>query len=96
MSNQTEGEKWHARFAAIHAQVSRMPIDALRNAHAKELLDWCDTDTAVRELARRVLTDNEIDGSSYGVPPIEYIVEALVKKVEFYKALSEESRPDED
>ena len=43
--------------------------------------DTCDTDKFIRDAVRGILTDYEIDGDSYHVPPIEEIVELLVKKI---------------
>jgi len=44
--------------------------------------DWAETDTAVRERARKVLSEMQVEGDSYGVPPIEEIVDLLVAEVE--------------
>jgi len=43
--------------------------------------DSCADDTAIRELARGILPDIDIDGDSYGVPPIVDVVEGIVKKI---------------
>lgn len=59
-----------------------MPVAKLREFYARELEDWADTDTAVRKSARKVLSEFEVEGDSYGVPTIADIVDILVAKIE--------------
>lgn len=49
---------------------------------SQHLSDWAETDTAVRAIARRVLTEFEVEGDSYGVPSLADVVKSLVKKIE--------------
>jgi len=49
------------------------------------LEDWADDDTAIRDLASKYLTKFEVDGDSYGVPPIVDVVERLCKKLDEYR-----------
>ena len=42
------------------------------------LIDNVETDTAIRDMCREVLTDKQIDGDSLGVPTLEDIVEMLI------------------
>lgn len=65
--------------------VKTIPIANLRKYYCQELEDWAHTDTIVRQCAKRVLSEFEVEGDSYGVPMIEDIVELLVKKIESYE-----------
>lgn len=67
---------------SLEAQIRSLPIASLRRNYAQALMDWADTDTAVRITARRVLTEFETEGDSYGVPMIEDIVDLLVARLE--------------
>lgn len=62
--------------------VKRYSLEDLRVAYCRLLEDTSDTDTAIRESARRVLAEHEVDGDSYFTPSIEVIVETLVGKIE--------------
>lgn len=77
-----EGGSTPCGGSALDAQIRSLPIASLRRNYAQALTDWADTDTAVRLAARRVLTEFEVEGDSYGVPMIEDIVEALVARIE--------------
>lgn len=44
--------------------------------------DDCDTEDDCRESAKKVLTEYEVEGDSYGVPAISDIVDKLVAKVQ--------------
>ena len=46
------------------------------------LEDWADDDTAIREIAKKYLTELEVEGDSYGVPTIVDVVEKLCKKID--------------
>ena len=43
--------------------------------------DVLETDIAIREMARTVLSEEEVYGDDYGVPALEDIVELLVDKI---------------
>ena len=44
------------------------------------LAEECEADTDARKAARQVLSEIEVDGDSYGVPPVADIIENLVKR----------------
>ncbi len=67
---------------SLREQIAQKPEAQVRELYALTLEDWADTDTKVREVALRVLTDFEVNGDSYGVPCIADIVDTLVKKIE--------------
>jgi hypothetical protein len=54
--------------------------------------DDCEADTSVREIARPLLGDREVDGDSYGVPPLEEITRALVVRARRAEEACEELR----
>lgn len=66
----------------LEEQIKTLPIATVRRNYQLALEDWAHTDTVVRNAARRVLTEFEVDGDTYGVPAIEDIVELLVAKIE--------------
>ena len=45
------------------------------------LIDTAETDTAIRDMCRDILTDQQIYGDSTGVPTLEDIVEKLIEKI---------------
>lgn len=49
------------------------------------LSDDASTDTHIRTQARKVLSEFDVHGDSYGVPPLEEIVDKLVAKAEKYE-----------
>jgi hypothetical protein len=46
------------------------------------LEDWADDDTAIREMAKKYLTELEVEGDSYCVPSIVDVVEKLCKIID--------------
>lgn len=64
------------RIADLEAETNKMryAIDSMRK-------DEANTDTAIRDAARKVLPAFDVDGDSYGVPSIEDIVESLVAEI---------------
>jgi predicted aconitase len=62
--------------------IKRHTLDELREFYQTVIEDTCNTDTAIRESARRVLTEHEVEGDQYQVPSVEHIVELLVVKIE--------------
>lgn len=42
----------------------------------------CEQDKNIRAMAKKHLTEHEVEGDSYGVPMLEDIVELLIKKIE--------------
>jgi hypothetical protein len=62
--------------------VTRYSLEDLRVAYIRIIEDTANTDTAIRESARRVLTEHEVEGDQYQVPSVEHIVELLVGKIE--------------
>jgi hypothetical protein len=62
--------------------VKRHTLEDLRGLYQTVIEDTCKTDTAIRESARRVLTEHEVEGDQYQVPSVEHIVELLVAKIE--------------
>lgn len=50
--------------------------------YAQTLMDHAEEDTAIRKEARKVLTEDEVEGDSYGVPMLSDIVDRLVKKIQ--------------
>ncbi len=71
--------------------IKSRPIQSLRKSCLLILMEWAGTDTQVRKAARRVLSELEVDGDSYGVPMIEDIVELLVKKIEILEKEKEKT-----
>ncbi len=49
------------------------------------LQDFCLTDTKVREVASKILTEFEVYGSKGLMPPLENVVELLVLRIESLK-----------
>jgi hypothetical protein len=49
------------------------------------LEDWADDDTAIREMAKKYLTEFEVEGDSYGVPSIVDVVEKLCKMIDEFR-----------
>ena len=43
--------------------------------------DWAELDTAVRNFAYKFLSKEEVDGTSYGVPPAEELIERIAPLV---------------
>lgn len=62
--------------------INSRPIPLLRKSCLLILTEWAATDTQVRKTAKRVLSEQEVEGDSSAVPMIEDIVELLVKKIE--------------
>jgi hypothetical protein len=58
----------------------------------QELSDWAETDTSIRESARKVLGDYAVDGDTAAVPPVEDIVEKLVAQLEQAQELLKRAR----
>ncbi len=56
--------------------------DSWEHKYKEFLSDWSETDTAIRSIARRVLSESQVHGDSYGVPPLENVVEELVTMIE--------------
>jgi hypothetical protein len=54
------------------------------------LLDTSETDTFIRNEAKKVLDNSLVDGDNWGVPPIENIVEMLVKEIEESKKMNKD------
>lgn len=50
--------------------------------YAQQLLDLAEEDVIIREVAKKVLTEEEVEGDSYGVPMLSDIVEKLVAKIQ--------------
>lgn len=82
-----EALKSHIEICPEHPmsrlKADRDLLDRLLRQNAE---DWADTDTNIRESARRVLGEY-VDGDSTCVPPVEEIVERLVNKVEELRRL---------
>lgn len=70
-------------MSALRRERDRLASEVERLAQRLEqfALEITETDTHIRESARRVL-GNYVDGDSTCVPPVEEIVERLVKRVE--------------
>lgn len=66
----------------LAGMISRYPIEELRVLYQRAIEDFSDSDFNARRAARRVLTEFEVEGDSYGVPGLEDIVERLVAKIE--------------
>ncbi len=64
----------------IHPAGSRALMHTLSELNK----DACETDTEIRELCKSVLTEHEVEGDSFGVPPLFNVVELLVSR---YRAL---------
>lgn len=58
----------------METDYEKMLMDVLR--------DWAEDDTAIREMAKKYLTEFEVEGDSYGVPPIVDVVEKLCKIID--------------
>lgn len=68
--------------ALIAAGRVRAVCERLREAediNRRAAEDWSDDDTAIRELARRVLPAAEVDGDAEGVPSRVDLVERVVE-----------------
>ena len=65
----------------LEETIAKIPLEELRKRYKDELTDWAETDSHVRKKAREVLTEFEVEGDSYGVPPIEDIVDKLVENI---------------
>lgn len=46
------------------------------------LEDWADDDTSIREMARKYLTEFEVEGDSYGVPSLVDVVKKLCERID--------------
>lgn len=46
------------------------------------LIDTAETDTAIMDMCRGILTDKQIDGDSLGVPTLEDIVAKLIALIQ--------------
>lgn len=68
--------------STLREDIALRPEATVRECYARALEDWAETDSSIRNLAVRVLTDFEVNGDSYGVPTVEDIVELLVKRIE--------------
>lgn len=61
--------------------IEERPIEELRRDYQYMLEDWNKMDIEVREYAREVLSDFEVDGDTFAVPSVQDIVESLVEKI---------------
>lgn len=71
----------------LEDSVDKIPIEDLRRCYCENLRDQADDDTEIRKLAARVLPEIDVEGDSYGVPPIPTIVESLVMMIENLKKI---------
>jgi hypothetical protein len=69
------------KFATAQSKEQEAKIQHDIELYKQALEDECDTDTEIRKIARKVLSEYECEGDSYGVPPLEDIVEKLVEKI---------------
>jgi len=60
-------------------------VEELYTLYQRELLDWAETDTKVKNLARPILGD-WVDGDSMGVPQVDDIVEKLISRIKTMEA----------
>lgn len=78
--------RWHRyQFESAMGLLKKTQLrEAEANTRANQLeqiiKDDCETDSAVRDLARPVLGNLGVDGDSYAVPPLEDITAALVAR----------------
>lgn len=49
--------------------------------YRKNLKEWAEDDDSVREAAKKVLPSQFVEGDSYGVPPMMYLVDCLVCRI---------------
>lgn len=75
-----EMQQWIRR--AVHAEHSLKRMAS----------DWAETDTFIRNVAAPILGREAVDGDSYGVPPVENIVEMLVARAVAARKLLERAR----
>jgi hypothetical protein len=55
-------------------------FEHILNLYVNSVCDTVDDDEEIRELAKPYLTDFELNGDKWGVPPIGTIVETLINK----------------
>jgi len=61
--------------------LERLTREGLQRKYQLLLRDQADTDTTIRQLAKKVLSEKEVDGDSYCVPSVEDIVRTLVDAI---------------
>lgn len=69
----------------LRERLSTRTKEELVNGFALELEDWAERDTAFRTIAKRVLSESEVEGDGSGVPCLEEVVELLVKRIESHE-----------
>lgn len=66
---------------SLEVAIQKLPLETLRN-HLKQLLsNQAETDSAIRKTARLVMSESDVEGDSFMVPPVEDLVTALVSRV---------------
>jgi hypothetical protein len=68
----------------------RSEVELLNKIQKLSNSDGAETDTAVRETARKILSEMQVEGDSNFVPPIDEIVDLLVAEVERLRLRPEE------
>lgn len=71
--------------------ISHYDRNTLNKLYAHLILDTCETDTFIREVAAPILGQDFIDGDSYYVPPVEDIVSSLVERIARVEELENEN-----
>ena len=51
------------------------------NSAVRVIKNMCENEDEARKIAKKVLTEHEVEGDSYGVPTIQEVVELLVNKI---------------
>ena len=72
------------RIERLHADIKRhtKTYDELVKLYAILLLDSSETDIYIREICRPIIGDYLVDGDTWGVPPLETVVESLIEHYE--------------
>jgi hypothetical protein len=68
------------RIENIRPTLQHYTREQIEKFYILELLDWAETDTKVRDLARPLLGD-WVDGDTMGAPDVADIVEKLVENI---------------
>ena len=75
-------KSYQEKIKVLVEQSGNLTEQEVRKFYAEFLLDSCADDTAIRKLAREVLTEFQVKGDSYGVPTPVDITEKLVRRVQ--------------